>query len=499
MTTKTYWFEPIGDTINQKVKSTQIKYSQAKMLYNITHDKVGSWRTRPGRTLIDDTINTSSGVQGIGFYKYGKQMVIVMGGNVYKYSSGGIELVASSVFTSTANINMTNYLNRIYMFSDISTDIVKYYDGTNVVAAGDSTNTAYQFSAKFGCAVQNSLWVAVGDRVYVSNYNLTDNVPTDHLFEAGSDFVSSTRFFIMNDEVTGLISYRDTPTVLTANTTSILDINWVNTLQGAQKKLDIGTSSPRSVVIDTKSGYLLWADGKNGVFMWSGAGDAVNVGEYLIENAEQTGIINLINNSNLDKLAAGAINGKVFISLHDLTDTTLDYGTDCTIVFDIASNKWSVRNVEAGCYETARLDNENALYAGSYSTKSVYKLDVNGKYQDDDYSGVPQNYSSYIRSKDLRGEFGPGGNTKKFAKLITVYKSNVPITTSYSLNGSTTYKELGTIAASPEGSEFYVSLQPIGQLGTSISLEWRTLSGYQEIIGFGLVVDTYDTIAVRPT
>ncbi|MFQ5493567.1 MAG: hypothetical protein ACE5DX_05415, partial [Candidatus Dojkabacteria bacterium] len=112
-TKTTYWFEPLGGTMNQRVKATQIPFREAKFLYNMSHDRVGVWRTRPGRDLIATTLSGTGGIKGLMAYKkplFDEVLFVVGGRNLYFWDGTDTltQLGSSNLFANAVKVRGVN-------------------------------------------------------------------------------------------------------------------------------------------------------------------------------------------------------------------------------------------------------------------------------------------------------------------------------------------------------------------------------------------------------
>ena len=493
----TYIFDPVGGGINQKVKSILLKRTEAKMLYNITHDRVGVWRSRKGNSRLA-TVSGSGKVQGIFAYRHQngtEDLFLVAGGNLYKYDgTSTLSLIESDIFTITAKIVGVNYLNRLYLFSDQPGDSVRYTEG-------DTTTILTDVQAKYSASAQDSLWVAGRfggeDRVYVSRYDESNNTPTDNLFDADETWGSSTRYFVLDGEVTGLMSFKDFLFAFTDHSIWSLDVRSVGTLRGGTKVQSVGTTSHHSLAVDSKLGVCLFADGNNGIYFWTGAGDPINVSDFLIEKVEESGIIDLINPNNYEILSAGIWDGKYYLSVGDLEDATKDYHEKACIVYAIAENKLSLQEIDASCFTLWKDSSKNRnLYFGSNDDRTVYK--ISDGIVDQDSSGSDVDVTSYVHTKDMRGEFGASTSDKTFHSIKVLYTGTAEIDVGYSMDGDDIYTKLGTLPIADDTKLISEALLMLEKRGKSISLEFKKTSGTMEIVGYELDVTTHGVSNLRP-
>lgn len=496
-----YWFEPLGGGMNQRVKGSQIDWNEAKFLYNMTHDRIGVWRSRLG----NETVATGTGTaQGLGVYRgLNGDALLVASRDLYVLTGATLTQIGdSNLFSLGEDVSIVNFLDRAYLFSKNAQ--VRYTDGTSVSILGEGGN---ELQARFGAVAQQTLWVAgvanLEDRVYASFFDEVTVSPTDKLYEKDETFATSTRYFTVDGNITGLVSFRGYAHVFTSQAFYSVDIRDVGGLSGAEKLGDIGTSSPKSIAVDNKLGFLMWADGKNGVFLWSGAGTPINVAERVIERTELA-VLDLIVSAS--SLTGYVDDGKYYLVLGDLSDPTLEYYSNACLVYDIAGNQWSVRDIEAKYLATYN----NELYGVSADMK-VTKY--NQGLTDQDSNGDDVYYDSYVDTKDYGVEFGLIGSMKIFKGLEIAHKGTARITVYYSIDGDSEYTELTTIIPEETTKDRILTYRPLppSTKGRTISFRFRkhptfkrdvrstdNNSGYMEIIGFGLDVNTLAQHGVKP-
>lgn len=497
---KKIWFEPLGMGMNQKVKGTQIKYNESKLLYNISFDKVGVWRSSKGRQLKATTLSGTGGIDGLMVYKPKGAvdlLIAVAGGNTYRYDGvETLESVDTSTFTTAYDVMGVNFLNRLYMFSSNQLNSTHYLEGTTV--------TDFTIKAKYGIVAQDSLWAGningYEDRFYVSRFDEANNIPTHNLYETGQDITTSTRYFLLDGAITGGVAFKDSALGFTKDSVWSMDVRSIGTQRGASKLFDVGTTSNKSIAVDSKFNSLFFVDGSNGVNMWGGAGDPINISDMLIDKTSGVGVIDLIERSNLKKLAGHCWDGKYYLSLYDLTDTSLEYYQDACLVYDIAGNKWALRQVPANNWVTFDEDGEKALYFGASDTRSIYRYETGDVNEDSE--GVESDITSIIRTKDFCNEFGNPGVLKTIGDIVVLYSGTGEIEINYSKDGSNQYNELKTpitLAVANAERDETIAIKPIGIKCRKISFEIRKTSGTLEIIAIGINYKLHETEGIRPT
>lgn len=497
------WFEPLGGGMNQKVEGAQIPFGEAKLLYNITHDNLGSWTSRKGITLAATTLVGTGGTQGLTSYLklFGPNTVLYAGDrNLYFYN--GVDTLtqigADDQFQSGAKVNFCNFLNRAYIFSSSSADIVKYTDGTSIFNLGSTTN---QFSAKWGISAQNTLWIggiaSNPDRIYVSLYDEGNNTPTDQMWNDGQSFPTSTRFFTVDGANTGMMSFKDQAYAFTDHSLWTFDIQSLEQFSGPQKRLDIGCVAHRTIAVDPKLGIAMWTDGKRGVYFWTGAGDPYNVAEK-ITNYDDA-VMDLIQDGNIAEMDASIFDGKYFLSLGDLSNAGLSYYQDAQLVYDIAANKWSIRNTDMAALTSQRVASGVVkLYGGSRDTLSLYEMEVESDV-DQDQGGNNVEIGGTIQTKDFGGEFGQIGDEKMWDEVRVAYSGTSDnVVVGFALDGSDTYTDFFNLSAAVSNRDTRHKMLPRSCKSQTISLQFNWTSGTFKLLGLGLSVGVDTTTGKRP-
>jgi hypothetical protein len=492
---KIFEFPVVGDGMNQKVTPTMLRYSEAQLLYNITTEMPGVWRTRKGDDLLATAIAGDQEVKGLGTYipQTGvQQLFMVANTNLYKYDGNvTFSLVEALVTASNEDVNFVNYgeLNRLYMFTDSSTTYVKYTSGTTTTEVGG----AGKFKAKYGAVAQGVMWYggipSYENRVYVSRIDETTNLPVDTPWESDETGITdSTRFFILDGPCMGLCSYRDRLYAFTDRSCWMLNAG-VTPVEGS-RVFNIGTTAHRSIQVDEKTNVMLWAN-ENGIYMYAGGGDPMNVIEKITNRTSSAAVWDLISPANFDDFTAGAWDGKYILAVGNLTDTAQTYYANCGIEYNIISNTIQIREFPAAVTTLFTKSGDRRLYYGDNAHRAVFRIGVGSV--DYNYLGNTNAYSGVIRTKRLKGEFGggSGARAKEFHTLILVHEGTGNITVKYAVNGATTYSTLATITASTTET---TAIVPMGAIeGHDISFEFSVASGTMEIKGFGVEATITDS------
>jgi len=488
---KMLWIEPTGGGIHQKNEATLIHHTEAKMLYNITHDQPGSWVSRSGNNLIASTLAGGNPIRGLGSREnFGgtAQLIAIYDGDVYKWndiSSLG-STIGSSAFGATESVNTANFLERLYMAGG-GTTTLKYTNGSTT---SNATGTP---QVRYIAVAQDTLWAAgksgSEDYVFASLYDEANNTPTDQLYEDTETWATSSRYFVVDGEVTGIGSFKDLPVVFTKTGLWTSDIRDFSSLHGPVKLASVGSTSHRSIAVDNKLHVLMFA-GNDGIFLWTGAGDPINIIDKCINRVDANALWDDVNPANYATMHGACWDGKYYLAVGNLQDNTTDYYQNGCFVYDIAANKISFRSLASSMIVPhIKTTGEKKLFFGSNSTGSVYETHIGT--QDDDSAGTPQNYVSYVNTKRFSGEFGSVTGTKTWHSIVVGYTSDEDITVKQDINGTGTYSTLGTLTAS---SDEVRKALTFGEEGEDVSLQFSTASGRMKIKAFGFEYTLHDSI-----
>lgn len=485
------WF-PVGGGINQRVLPTALRFDEARFMYNMTFSKPGVWRSRLGNDLLATTIAGSEEILGLGAYNPNagvEQLFMVANTNLYKYDGNvTFNSVDAAKFSSGEKVNMVNYLNRLYCFGVSS--YLQYTSGTTLTTVGSGDT---RIIASMGAVAQDALWAAGRpgheEKVYASRFDTTTKLRTHEFYESTEDMTDTTRFIALDTEVKSIIGFKDQIMMFTDSGCWTTDITAFNTQHGITKLFDVGTTSHRSVAVDNELGIMMWVN-ENGLYMWDGAGNPVNVLQKVKNRVDADAFWDLVNTSNLSTVSGHIWDGKYFLSVGDLTDASLSYDEDAGLEYDIISNKLSPRSIPAATFTLFTKSGDRRLYYGHNAARAVFRLDVGT--QDTSVLGVAGDYTCTVQTKRFHTELGDF-LSKEVHKILVRHKGTGTITVSYALDGSDTFTELGTIVA----SDTEVTAQMQADLECrDISLQLEVTSGTMEVMAVGFEYTNTDSLGL---
>lgn len=486
-----YWF-PVGGGMHQRSIPTALRFDEAQFMYNMTFSKPGVWRSRLGNDLLATTIAGSEAVMGLGAYNPNggdEQMFMVANTNLYKYDGiTTFDLVESTITSSTEPVNMVNYMNKLYLFTESASTYVKYTSGstTTLIGAADT-----RIKASMGAVAQDALWAAGRpgheDKVYASRFDTTTKLRTHEFYESTEDMTDTTRFVSLDTEVKSIRGFKDHAMMFSDSACWTTDITSFNTQHGITKLFDVGTTSHRSVVVDKELGIMMWIN-ENGLYMWDGGGQPVNVLQKVKNRVDADAFWDLVATGNYSTLSGGIWDGKYYLSVGDLTDASLSYDEDAGLEYDILANKMSIRSLPADLFALFTKSGDKRLYYGHSGARSVFRIGVGT--QDTSTAGVAGDYTCTVQTKRFHRDLG-NFYAKRIHEVLVRYKGTGTITVGYALDGAATFTELSTLSAS--STEVTGRLQ-MDMECRDIALQLEVTSGTMEIMAVGFEVTNIDSL-----
>lgn len=384
--TKPVWVRDFQG-MNQRQDADKIPVNSSPLLVNISLSKPGSLLKRRGSELLA-TAEAGAGIQGgISYRKVDgtQDLRIIRDGDieVYDASTNTYSITAAGAFTPGSKVVSVNYKERVYHISP--DDFLKYETGgatTDVgVGADRTTGTA------IGVA-QNTLFVAVDNKVYYSLFDSSNNVPGDQLWEdSEASLANSTRFFTRPNKVVTLFSYGTTGSIYAFTDTDCVtfDVAQADNAFGPVTVFNIGCAGLRAVT--ECNGWMIWMDPQGRIWGWGGAGTVMPFSWDLEDDANQEAIINAISSNDLTQVVAGTSGNEFWFDVGSVTT----FGRNLTNVRikgllsqDLTKILWSVDTYpyRASIFITAKTDDQERAHYGAVGVNNVYRIGVGAN--DDD-------------------------------------------------------------------------------------------------------------------
>lgn len=524
------WNNNLSGGINQNTPGLSA-INEHDLLVDLTQVQAGNLAHRLGTDRFLSNISSSNQIRGL--HEYKKQDGVnyfhtVSGGNLYINDTSAWALQDSSEWAATSEVDMANFINRHYMASSVSGEYLKYATetstvttpvvwtatasssstGSTLVATGNvfsefmvgwTINNTTDGATRTITAYTNATTVTVnsaindtwdGDTLTISLDGKYLAVNGAYMMLAGNstfprrtfysnvdsgNFSLQTDFFITSQPPTGVASFGNGKTfiIFTRSGYMIADPaqpQYTTEVEG------FGCVSHRTVQV-VKGGMIYLSD--NGFnYIAANEGVPTDISRKITNDLTTDALINKITKSNLTVTAAGVIGDIYYCAVRDLSSTVKGVTLESAVfVIDMSQNNWKVEtypvnNIGSVFARFTNSSGETNLYAGSFTTGTVYKMAVPGLYTDDDKDGTTNAVTATWISKHYEWSNSKNGAIKDVItqRLWFKYKSASTISVSYSLNGSTTYTALALLPIYTDTQWSYNSID-LGAEGRTISLK----------------------------
>lgn len=503
------WESDLSGSINQRTP-TLMKNNQYELLVNVSQQQIGTLAHRLGTTRFLDSLSASNISRGLGTYKKenaSNYMHFVQGGDLYVNGATTWTSQATSVWNSSSEINMVNFINRHYMASSLSTEPVKWaietgsltnlraftatalststgstvyvasqlfsegMVGMTLVNVTDTTTrtitavAADGLSATLNSAI-NDTWDNDTITMYVYSKYLAVNgaymmLSSNDIFTRRSYFTNvanenitfGTDYFETSEPPTGVASMGNGRTfiIFTPSTYMVVDPADFST----QETVGYGCVSHRS--IQNIKGAVIWLDRKGFYLISPNVSYPTDISLPLKNEVTFDALFDKIDRGLMTVTAAGVNDTKYYCCVRDLSGNVKGEDLDSVVFeYDISMNSWKVHtyvdnDLGAQFTEFINSSGEVDLYSSSFSNATVYKMNVPSVYTDQDKDGTTHDVTSIIKTKHF--DFVNSGDASVQMKNIKSfhlrYKTADEITVSYAKDGTSTYTQIGTNAVFP--------------------------------------------------
>jgi len=498
---KIIWKQNLSGGINQSVDNQLVENNESPLLKNIILDKRGNWASRKGTDKLGNTTAGSDQVYGLGTYDEtdGTHTFFrVCNRDLEKFNGTDTwSAVDTDEWPASMKVNMVNFLDRMYLGSEDGGTALAYTTGTTI------TDVTPEIGGHFLAVNKGRLLVGGNDML--PNVILISYLGTDTFYDStgtcaanadsgGANTVTTTteifeawyenNAYIYNtdtDELHFITGFTDGDTVTTDGSTSAWDNDTVyvlpfyfqlegactglTTFQGnsiafdednmyiwdpgstwSQKMPGFGCVNERT--IKNVSGYLIWAD-REAVYLYDGSSRPIDISQKIKDPVDGYGLFDLINPANFSQLAAGAFDGKYYLSVGDLSTQTgapASAITNAEFVFDVEANSWTLnsRDDEPVVYSTfINSSGSKDLYYGEETNLAVYKMNTGTT--DDDSDGDAGAFT--VEARTPHYTFADPTVQYRISAFYVKYKSGGNITVTYSADGGS-YASLDTLSSS---------------------------------------------------
>lgn len=500
------WLNDLSGSINHNTPAL-LANNEFELNANVTQVQTGNVAHRNGSELFLDSVSGSDPVRGLHMYKKnngGNYFHMVNDGDLYINGVSSWSVQAASVWTASSDIDMTNFINRHYFASP--TENLRYAIETGGVglaeqwfATVDAASTGTTLTillnegqtntfnpSMVGFSIYNTtdgtnavinayigpqsvtLSTTInndwdGDKVviyfdpkyiaanggYMVMANSTLFPRRTYYTQPDSDFVNfATDYWITTLPPTGVASFGNGRTFVIFTPDAYMAVDPSTPTTAREVEGNFGCVSHRSIQA-IKEGLLYL--GRNG-FNWltPSLSSPLDISRKIRNDLTADALFNRIDSSLLSVTASGKHNDIYYCAVRDLTEEVR--GTELNsamFVIDTAQNNWKVDTYPASeiasvMAEFTDSNGDTQLYAGSYSSGSVFKLNIPGLYTDEDSTGTPQTVSAKTITKHYELIDKKTGVTResRIKGLWFKYRSASGVTIKTSKNGDATYTTL---------------------------------------------------------
>jgi len=531
------WYQNLSGGMNQSVDNQLIENNESPLLKNVILDKVGNWASRKGTDLLGSVTAGSDQVYGLGTYDESDgthTFFRVCNRDLEKFNGTDTwSAVDTDEWPASKKVNMVNFLDRMYLGSEDGATALAYTTGTTI------TDVAPTIGGHI-LAVNKSM-LAVGGNSIMPNVIFYSQPNTDTFYDstgtcaanadsAGANTVTTTTeifeayhegaAYIYNttdSEIHLITGFTDGDTVTTDAATSGWDndtvyvlidyftqdgeVTGITSYQGnfisfdeenmyvwdpastwSEKIPGFGCVNERT--IKNVNGYLIWAD-REAVYMYNGSGRPVDISQKIKDPVDGYGLFDLISSSNYSQMAAGAFDGKYYLSVGDLSTLSgapASAITNAELVFDTSNGAWILnsRDDEPVVYSTfINSSGSKDLYYGEETAMAVYKMNTGST--DDNSAGTAGAIS--VEARTPHYTFNDPTLEYRIQAFYVKYKSGGDLVVTYSSNEGS-YATLDTLSSS--STTTVVKILPTTECsGFTHSLKFTSSSSLEiQAVGF---------------
>ncbi len=307
--------------MNQRQDIDKIPNNTSPLALNISLDKPSTMAKRKGSALLGTT-QAGNGVYGlIAYVKNDGTIVLraVRSTDLDAYDEVGDAWAAidSSQFAASEKIQSADFNNRVYHMG--TTTYLCYETGGSCTTVGSGADRVRGNSL---AVAQNTLFAGgvVGheDRIYYSLFDITTNSPSDQFWNTDEGtLATSTRYFQLLSPVKGLFSYGNRCLAFTRDKCFRFDMQNADNGTGVENVFNIGLANPRAIT--QLNGFVIWMSPDKRLWAWGGAGQPNELSWAIEDDENGEAVINLISDSIMDDVCAGANLNKFYFSVGDIT------------------------------------------------------------------------------------------------------------------------------------------------------------------------------------
>jgi len=549
------WINNLSGSTNQRTPSL-MKNEEFELLVNVSQTQIGSIAHRLGSELFLDSVSADAEVRGMQRFRANdgtEHLHMVSGGKLYVNGASTWSTQQSSVWAANSDIDMINYIGRHFYASSLAGEWVKSStesgSTTNLTifsttaAAGSTATTLVASESVFnigmvGMTVFNTtdsasavitgftsdtsvtLDTSIGDtwdgddiEMRIDGKYLAVNgaymmIAGNSIFPRRSyfsnldsdDINTGTDYFITSEPPTGITSFGNGRAfvIFTQDNYLIVDPATVYTNQ-----VDgYGCVSQRS--IQTLKGSIIFLD-KNGFYLLSAnTSFPTDISLPIKNDLGLDALFNKIAQGNLEVTASGVRDNRYYCAVRDLSASVKGQDLDSVILeYDISQNNWKAHTFTDGDLASVFAEFTDStgtfLYGGSFTTGSVFKMEVPAVYTDENRSASANAVTAVIKTKHYPFyDSSMGAVSQKIAKRVHFrYYAASAITVSYAVDGSTTYTQIGTTSTLPAytTTQWKWGFMDLGAECKSIGFK-MSCSGQFVIYAMGIEVQVEDRLGI---
>jgi len=499
---KVFWYQNLSGGMNQTTDSRLLENNESPLLKNISLDKLGNWSHRKGTDLLGNVTAGSNRVWGLGAYNKSDgthTFFRVCNRDLEKLTEGTATWasVDDDEWTADKKVNMVNFLDRLYLGCEDGTTPLAYTTGTTITDVTPTIGGYIMAVNKDILAVgggnikPNIIWctqpftdtfydatgtcAANADVAGANTVTTTASIfeayhegaaylynSTDGVIRLITGFTSGTvvttdgstsawnndtvyvliDYFVQDGACKGIVSFQER--FISFDEDNMYQ--WDPASTWSQKMPGFGCVNERT--IKEVGGNLIWVD-REAIYLYNGSGRPIDISKKIKDPVDGYGLFDLISSSNWDQLAAGAYDGKYYLSVGDLSTVSgapASAITNAEFVFDINKGSWILNSRDDEPVVYAPFINSTGaknLYYGEKSAMAVYKMNTGTT--DDDSAGTASAISVEARTPEY--SFDDPTIEYRVSAFYVKYKSGGDVTVTYSKNGGS-YSALDTLSSS---------------------------------------------------
>lgn len=538
------WEPDLTGGINQHTSPFLMRDNEFQLLVNCTQEYMGVLSHRLGSEKFLNTVDATAPVRGLGMYKADDgtnyfHMVCDTDLHVYENSGSTWTVQDSAVWSADSEIDLVSFNNYMYAASSNTTEkLVKFQeDGSTTEDVVALTSTASSSSTGSTLVVDDNIFTEkmVGLTVENTNDSQTRTITaftnpttvtvdtaindtwdndTIEIYMYGkyaaksgaflmvahhpvfperayvtapeTDTFPGSDFFVADSPITGIGAFgNNRPFVVFSEDSALI----CDPVSFTTIPIDgFGCASNRS--IQTLRGTLIWFDKDAFYALSSGSSIPQEISLPIRNKTTGDAIIDQIASTNYAVVASGVVDDRYRAVLRDLSSNVKGENLDDVMVeLDVNQESWKVHTYTANGLGSvfAKFTDANdssGLYAGSYDSGTVYKLDIPSTYTDEDDTPTAQDVTSIIITKwyDVSSKKAPTFMGKIQAIDFRYYATS-SITVKIAFDGNSTYNDFTTLDAytTTEWTEAYAR---ISRQCKQFSLRFETTGDFK-LYGFG--------------